>query len=58
MRFVLFALQVYVPAWYENSLATSALKNGLSFMKALLEYKDQDLAIFKAAAIFFHRHLW
>ena len=57
-RFVLFALQLYVPAWYEAPVATSAPQNDLSYMKALLRYKDQDPAISKAAATVFGRHLW
>lgn len=56
--FVLFALQLYVPSWYEAPVATSAPQNDLSFMNALLRYEDQDSAISKAAATVFGRHLW
>lgn len=58
VRFVLIALQLYVPAWYEAPVATSAPQNDLSYMKALLRYKDQDPAISKVSATVFGRHLW
>ena len=55
-RFVLFAVDVYIPAWFVAPLAVSAPAHDLTFAKRLVGYHDTGVA--EATAKVFGRHLW
>ena len=55
-RFVRFAVNIYIPAWFVAPLAASAPAHDLAFAKSLVGYVDKGLA--KATAKVFGRHLW
>lgn len=55
-RFVVFAVSVYVTAWYKAPLPAKAPAADLALLNALVCYPDSAVA--KATSAVFARHLW
>ena len=57
LRFVKFAVSVYIPAWYIATSPASAPTNDLSLLKTMAGYEDKSLAKTLVSG-FARRHLW
>lgn len=55
-RFVRFVVGVYIKAWYEAPIATSAPLNDFKFLVCLKKYPDKELS--QKTSQKFEKHLW
>ena len=58
LRFIKFALLVYIKHWFTVPVASAAPSNDLEFIKVLTRYREVDKLIAFEALTKFRNHLW
>lgn len=58
LRFVNFALLMYISAWFTAPLPAAAPRSDLAMLQALVKYGQVDMGVSRVTSTVFRRHLW